>query len=174
MGGRQSRMRRQGNTHVEPYVTVALRPTTSPDIQSVKRWRAWVRFFIHGERGQQNMRLDACGMSTTTLHQIATTNWSASTFRACCAITKRFEYSLIDMVPSLSPHGSAIRSPSLSFHTSTPPSPPTPTSPNAQSTLRIFLPAPPVASQARKDATALLVLRRSHNRTTPSYAPVTT
>lgn len=65
----------------------------------------------------------------------------------------------------------ASLSPSPTFHTSTPPSPPTPTNPLAQSTLSTFFDVAP--SHARNAATALFVLRRSHRRTTPSYAPVT-
>src|SRR5262245_29394334 len=62
---------------------------------------------------------------------------------------------------------------SPTFQISKPPSPPTPTIPPClrQSTLKIFFPSFP--SHTFQPAIGLFTLRKSHNRTTPSYAPLT-
>ena len=70
------------------------------------------------------------------------------------------------------PHEDIDLSPTPTLQTSIPPSPPIDTRSCAQSTLRTFRP-PSRPSQALKLVTALLMLRRSQRRTTPSYAPET-
>ena len=69
-------------------------------------------------------------------------------------------------------HADCSLSPSPILQISTPPSPPMPIIPGAQSTLSILRP-PFRPSQTLKLVTALFSLRKSHRRTMPSYAPVT-